>query len=134
MGTDIHIIGQRLGDDGVWRDIDTPESIHNRSYTFFTFLDGTRERITNGDRGKKIEPIAQPRGKPADVITTEEGYDTIYNGVWMGYGISSYCTLAEIFEHAKKYAPQWVAPIDDLEQFYSGDDPNKIRFFWGYDS
>lgn len=147
MGTDIHIVAQIQGEDGVWRDINVPRDVENRSYTWFTFLDGTRADVTNGTRKLGIIPIiTERRGAPEgfEERPASDSFDNadFYHGdKWMGYGVSNWATMAEIIEGEKRqpeihgYEPNVrVGPISDLEDLFSGHDPTKCRIVWGYDS
>lgn len=141
MGTDIHIVAQVQDENGKWRDIETAGyDIENRCYTWFTFLDGTREQLTNEVRKEGIIPLSAPRYAPEGFETCEEECGTTHNGTWMGYGIISWATLYEILEHEKiqpvnpRYPGVRVGPIDELERLFAGHDPSKCRIVFGYDS
>lgn len=148
MGTDIHIVAQTQGDDGVWRDLEIIAgfSLEARNYTWFTFLDGTRGSITNDRRELPIIPIAKPRGKPDGFAISEprswDDCDTYHGEKWMGYGVTSWVLFSEIIEGEKMQPkPIWllhpevrVGPIDELERLFLGRDPEKCRLVFGYDS
>lgn len=130
MGTDIHVVAQVRDAEGVWRDQPTGGfDICGRNYTWFTFLCGVRQGLTTS-RGIPVTPIAPPRGAP-------EGF-----GHWMGYGVTSWVTLAEILEHEaglpKPLYPEWpacrVGPIDELERLFRGHPPDACRIVFGFDS
>lgn len=145
MGTDIHIVAQVKDSNGVWQDIPTAGfDICNRNYTWFTFLCGERSYNTNEQRKMGITPIAKPRGAPEGfkVDVSEDPYDpgNSYKGQWMGYGVSSWVTLAEILEHEKnlpdtlyKDCIYRVGPIDELERLFSGHKPEDCRIVFGFD-
>ncbi len=138
MGTDIHVVAQVCDADGIWRDIDLiGKNLLNRSYTWFTFLDGTRSDITNGDREMGIIPISARRGAPDGFEEhVENEIDTYHGDCWMGYGVTSWVTLAEIIEHAQKQPPleHPIGPIDELMLLFASHDPHKCRIVFGYDS
>ena len=137
MGTDIHIVAQVRNNEGIWEDIPTDGyDIDQRRYSWFTFLDGTR------DRGEGIIPISKPRGRPEGFSITEPDnpydFDTYHNDTWMGYGVSSHVTLAEILEHEKKQPAllyrDRIGPIEELERLFAGHKPENCRIVFGYDS
>lgn len=149
MGTDIHIVAQIQGEDGIWRDVDTSGvELENRSYTWFTFLDGTRADVTNDKRQIGIVPVVTDRrGAPADFEEhpASDAFDNadFYHGEkWMGYGVCNWATLGEIIAGEKrqpKPLPTFpedvrVGPIDELERIFAGHDPNRCRIVWGYDT
>lgn len=86
MGADIHLHVERRDAAGVWRVLD-PALFGSpwRSYHVFNRLAGVRQEIVRA-RGDMSEPIAEPRGLPADSPLfrelTEDDFDS-YSHSWL---------------------------------------------------
>ena len=67
MGCDIHLHVEQRSADGTWAPL--PHSYSTRNYRLFAALAGVRNGtgFAGCDLGDPIEPIAAPRGLPADV-------------------------------------------------------------------
>lgn len=107
MGADIHAVVQvRKG--GAWRAVDRKLACH-RNYRVFAALAGVRNGSSAGcDMGDMIEPIAEPRGFPEDVVrecpTCDHGEDESVEGRWLGDHSHSWLTLSELNAYVDLYA------------------------------
>lgn len=106
MGCDIHMLVQKRDAGGVWRFVDA-RGYGERNYHLFAVLAGVRNGT--GFAGVKaaepIQPIAGPRGVPADFQINKHGYTNRWlrdrgEGVWLGDHSHSHATLAEIQAYA----------------------------------
>lgn len=116
MGTDIHGVFQRRGDDGKWHDVPT-EYDEPRHYQLFAVLAGVRNGygFAGVRTGEPVQPVAKPRGLPDDfevegddsqshpVPSVEHlGWRAKYRRedeplvVWMGYYGHSWLTADEM--------------------------------------
>jgi hypothetical protein len=62
MGCDIHVFGEKRGDNGAFQSVDIEGAFGNRSYSSFAFFAGVRNY-------SGVTPIAKPRGFPEDAAT-----------------------------------------------------------------
>lgn len=106
MGCDIHTIARVKTQDG-WKNVARNIGDEVRNYHAFSVLADVRNGrgVAGRYTGEQWEPIAQPRGLPADLARPEQvsflNDDTILDGnvVWLGDHSHSYLTLKEILDY-----------------------------------
>lgn len=135
MGCDIHIATEQLThirDVEAWRNADLhrmdyyenkmeiEEVYHGRDYDLFAALADVRNRGL-------IEPLAQPRGMPADAHELTKVYTERYGCDGHSH---SWCTLQELYDYQAKHPTKKQSGLISAEQAEAFDKDGELPTSW----
>lgn len=155
MGADIHLVTQVRQPDGTWRDVEPDYRCPAcqgtgkygtspacawcggsgkggqydwRDYRIFALLADVR----NGDG---VEPLAAPRGLPADFdVDDARGPNHLeHGGMWMGDHSHSWLTVAELSAH-QDWPEDAMFAQDFLPAIAKLGEPDAVRIVFGFDN